>query len=50
MLSGRQRQRTSAREAAMPKKDYYDDAEAPKANSIVPAVTSVIVNDGMRSS
>lgn len=29
----------------MPKKDYYKDAEAPKANSIVPAVTAVIQND-----
>jgi ADP-ribose pyrophosphatase YjhB (NUDIX family) len=29
----------------MPKKDYYDDADAPKANSIVPAVTAVIEND-----
>lgn len=29
----------------MPKKDYYDDVEAPKANSIVPAVTAVVKND-----
>lgn len=29
----------------MPKKDYYDDANAPKANSIVPAVTVVVEND-----
>lgn len=28
----------------MPKKDYYDDANAPKANSIVPAVTAVVKN------
>jgi len=29
----------------MPKRDYYDDAEAPKANSIVPAVTAVVENN-----
>jgi ADP-ribose pyrophosphatase YjhB (NUDIX family) len=29
----------------MPKKDYYNDAGAPKANSIVPAVTAVVKND-----
>lgn len=29
----------------MPKKDYYDDLKAPKANSIVPAVTAVVQND-----
>lgn len=29
----------------MPKKDYYDDANAPKPNSIVPAVTAVVEND-----
>lgn len=29
----------------MPKKDYYDDAEAPKANSIVPAVTAIVQNE-----
>jgi 8-oxo-dGTP pyrophosphatase MutT (NUDIX family) len=29
----------------MPKKDYYDDPDAPKANSIVPAVTAVVQND-----
>jgi ADP-ribose pyrophosphatase YjhB (NUDIX family) len=29
----------------MPKKDYYDDPNAPKANSIVPAVTALVEND-----
>lgn len=29
----------------MPKTDYYDDASAPKANKIVPAVTAVVEND-----
>ena len=29
----------------MPKKDYYDDPNAPKANSIVPAVTAIVLND-----
>jgi 8-oxo-dGTP pyrophosphatase MutT (NUDIX family) len=29
----------------VPKKDYYNDANAPKANSIVPAVTAVVEND-----
>lgn len=29
----------------MPKKDYYEDPDAPKANSIVPAVTAVVEND-----
>jgi ADP-ribose pyrophosphatase YjhB (NUDIX family) len=28
----------------VPKKDYYDDPSAPKANSIVPAVTAVVRN------
>lgn len=28
----------------MPKRDYYNDASAPKANSIVPAVTAVVTN------
>ena len=28
----------------MPKKDYYNDLSAPKANSIVPAVTAVVEN------
>ena len=29
----------------MPKKDYYDDPDAPKANSIVPAVTAIVQNN-----
>ncbi|EHR50579.1 ADP-ribose pyrophosphatase [Saccharomonospora marina XMU15] len=29
----------------MPKKDYYDDPDAPPANSIVPAVTAVVRNE-----
>jgi ADP-ribose pyrophosphatase YjhB (NUDIX family) len=29
----------------VPKKDYYNDPNAPKANSIVPAVTAVVEND-----
>jgi 8-oxo-dGTP pyrophosphatase MutT (NUDIX family) len=29
----------------VPKKDYYDDPNAPVANSIVPAVTAVVRND-----
>lgn len=29
----------------MPKTDYYDDPHAPKANSIVPAVTAIVRND-----
>lgn len=29
----------------MPKKDYYDDIHAPKANSIVPAVTAIVRNE-----
>jgi len=29
----------------VPKKDYYDDPTAPKANSIVPAVTAVVENE-----
>jgi 8-oxo-dGTP pyrophosphatase MutT (NUDIX family) len=29
----------------MPKNDYYDDASAPKANSIVPAVTAFVENE-----
>lgn len=33
------------RRTAVPKKDYYDDPHAPKANSIVPAVTAVVLND-----
>jgi ADP-ribose pyrophosphatase YjhB (NUDIX family) len=28
----------------MPKKDYYNEPNAPKANSIVPAVTAVVQN------
>jgi ADP-ribose pyrophosphatase YjhB (NUDIX family) len=43
--SGRQRYRTRTREAGTPKRDYYDDAEAPKVNSIVPAVTAVVQNE-----
>jgi ADP-ribose pyrophosphatase YjhB (NUDIX family) len=33
------------RRPAVPKKDYYDDPNAPKANSIVPAVTAIVQND-----
>ena len=29
----------------MARRDYYDDPDAPKANSVVPSVTVVIVND-----
>jgi 8-oxo-dGTP pyrophosphatase MutT (NUDIX family) len=29
----------------MPKRDYYDDPGAPKANTIVPAVTAIVIND-----
>ena len=29
----------------MPKQDYYDDPAAPKANSIVVAVTAAVQND-----
>jgi 8-oxo-dGTP pyrophosphatase MutT (NUDIX family) len=29
----------------VPKKDYYDDPEAPTANSIVPAVTAIVRNE-----
>ncbi|WP_020420226.1 NUDIX domain-containing protein [Amycolatopsis sp. ATCC 39116] len=29
----------------MPKKDYYDDPDAPAANSIVPAVAAVVRNE-----
>jgi ADP-ribose pyrophosphatase YjhB (NUDIX family) len=29
----------------MPKKDYYNDPDAPKANSIVPAVTAIVQNN-----
>ncbi|MBK1785983.1 NUDIX domain-containing protein [Prauserella cavernicola] len=29
----------------MPKTDYYDDPEAPRPNSIVPAVTAIVRND-----
>jgi 8-oxo-dGTP pyrophosphatase MutT (NUDIX family) len=29
----------------MARRDYYNDSEAPKPNSIVPAVTVVVVND-----
>ncbi|PXY20762.1 NUDIX domain-containing protein [Prauserella muralis] len=29
----------------MPKRDYYDDPAAPRANSIVPAVTAIVRND-----
>ena len=28
--------------------DYYDDPEAPKANSLVPSVNVVVVNDDGR--
>jgi 8-oxo-dGTP pyrophosphatase MutT (NUDIX family) len=33
-----------SRGTAVPKKDYYNDPSAPKANSIVPAVTAVVEN------
>jgi ADP-ribose pyrophosphatase YjhB (NUDIX family) len=36
---------TNSRRITMPKTDYYDDASAPRANSIVPAVTAVVKND-----
>lgn len=36
---------TSLRGMTMPKTDYYDDASAPKANKIVPAVTAVVENN-----
>src|SRR6185312_5958407 len=29
----------------MPKRDYYDDPGAPKANTIVPAVTAIVINN-----
>lgn len=29
----------------MPKKDYFDEPDAPKANSIVPAVTAIVQNE-----
>jgi ADP-ribose pyrophosphatase YjhB (NUDIX family) len=29
----------------MPKRDYYDDPTAPKANSLVPAVAAVVLDD-----
>lgn len=29
----------------MTRRDYFDDPEAPKSNSVVPSVTAVIVND-----
>lgn len=29
----------------MARRDYFDDPDAPKANSVVPSVTAVIVND-----
>lgn len=33
------------RRTAVPKKDYYDDPDAPKATSIVPAVSAIVKND-----
>jgi 8-oxo-dGTP pyrophosphatase MutT (NUDIX family) len=42
---GSRRHRTPGEGAAVPKRDYYNDASAPKANSIVPAVTAVVEND-----
>jgi ADP-ribose pyrophosphatase YjhB (NUDIX family) len=36
---------SGSRKAAVPKRDYYSDPNAPKANSIVPAVTAVVKND-----
>ena len=29
----------------MPKRDYYDDPGAPKAHTIVPAVTAIVINN-----
>ena len=29
----------------MPKRDYYDDPGAPKANTIVPAVAAIVINN-----
>jgi 8-oxo-dGTP pyrophosphatase MutT (NUDIX family) len=29
----------------MPKRDYYDDPGAPKANTIVPAITAIVINN-----
>jgi 8-oxo-dGTP pyrophosphatase MutT (NUDIX family) len=43
--SGCRQNRITGRENSVPKRDYYDEPDAPKANSIVPAVAAIVRNE-----